>query len=262
MERGPDDAWLRFYLDPGTFADGKPVRAEDVRFTFELLMTKGSLAYRTRSPTSAGVTKARAGALRLQAAARPHPGAGPGQPAGAARARLAAARLRQRRRLRQTRGQRPVPHQPDRQRPQHHLRARPDWWAKDLPVSRGLYNFDHLRIEYFGDTEVARQVLKGGGYDYNREFSATAYTLGYNGAQLDDGRLQRAHLGPAKPQVAQGFVFNLPAAVPGPPRASGTGHALGLRVEQPADDAQPVHPPAELFSNTRWPPARCPMPAS
>jgi microcin C transport system substrate-binding protein len=110
---------------------------------------------------------------------------------------------------------------------------------------RGLYNFDRLRIEYFGDTEVARQVLKGGGYDYNREFSATAFTLGYNGAQLDDGRLQRAHLGPAKPQVAQGFVFNLPAAVPGPPRAPGPGHALGLRVEQPADDAQPVHPPAE-----------------
>jgi microcin C transport system substrate-binding protein len=75
----------------------------------------------------------------------------------------------------------------------------------------GLYNFDRLRIEYFGDTEVARQVLKGGGYDYNREFSATAFTLGYNGAQLDDGRLQRAHLGPAKPQVAQGFVFNLPS---------------------------------------------------
>ncbi|MBC7210127.1 MAG: ABC transporter substrate-binding protein, partial [Pseudomonas sp.] len=38
MERGPDDAWLRFYLDPrATFADGKPVRAEDVRFSYELL---------------------------------------------------------------------------------------------------------------------------------------------------------------------------------------------------------------------------------
>ena len=48
MERGPDDAWLRFEIDPrATFADGKPVRAEDVRFTFELLMSKGSLKYRT-----------------------------------------------------------------------------------------------------------------------------------------------------------------------------------------------------------------------
>ncbi|MEB0208967.1 ABC transporter substrate-binding protein, partial [Pseudomonas sp. CCC3.1] len=43
----------------------------------------------------------------------------------------------------------------------------PDWWGKDLPVSRGLYNFDHLSLEYFGDTEVARQVLRGGAYDFN-----------------------------------------------------------------------------------------------
>lgn len=34
----------------------------------------------------------------------------------------------------------------------------PDWWGKDLPVSRGLYNFDRFSIEYFGDTDVARQV--------------------------------------------------------------------------------------------------------
>jgi microcin C transport system substrate-binding protein len=54
----------------------------------------------------------------------------------------------------------------------------PDWWGKDLPVSRGLYNFDHFSIEYFGDTDVARQVLRGGAYDYNREFSATGYSIG------------------------------------------------------------------------------------
>ena len=52
-------------------------------------------------------------------------------------------------------------------------------------------------------------MLRGGGFDYNREFSATAFTLGYKGDALDDGRLQRAHLGPFKPQTAQGFVFNL-----------------------------------------------------
>ncbi|MCE6982178.1 ABC transporter substrate-binding protein, partial [Pseudomonas frederiksbergensis] len=83
------------------------------------------------------------------------------------------------------------------------------WWARDLPVNRGRYNFDQLRIEYFGDTEVARQVLRGGGFDYNREFSATAYTLGYASPALDDGRLQRAHLAKDAPQTAQGFVFNL-----------------------------------------------------
>ena len=85
----------------------------------------------------------------------------------------------------------------------------PDWWGKDLPVSRGLYNFDRFSIEYFGDTDVARQVLRGGAYDYNREFSATGFSIGYDGPALNDGRLQKAHLAKQAPQPSQGFVFNL-----------------------------------------------------
>ena len=84
-----------------------------------------------------------------------------------------------------------------------------NWWGKDLPVSRGLYNFDHFSIEYFGDTDVARQVLRGGAYDYNREFSATGFSIGYDSPALSDGRLQKAHLATDAPQPAQGFVFNL-----------------------------------------------------
>jgi microcin C transport system substrate-binding protein len=212
LERGPGDAWLRVYLDPrATFADGKPVRAEDVRFTFELLMSKGSLKYRTQFADVAGVRiegprqvrfdlrRPHARTLALDLASLPvlpeHDwqqrdfanGGGFDKPVGSGPYRIG---------------------QIDNGRSITFARD-PSWWARDLPVARGLYNFDRLRIEYFGDTEVARQVLKGGGYDYNREFSATAFTLGYNGAALDDGRLRRAHLGPAKPQVAQGFVFNL-----------------------------------------------------
>lgn len=212
MERGPNDEWLRFDIDPrATFADGRPVRAEDVRFTFELLMSKGSLKYRTQFADVARVTVESLHSVRfdlkpehgrtlaLDLASLPvmpeHDwqqrdfanGAGFDKPVGSGPYRIG-----------RIDNGRSITFERD-----------PTWWARDLPASRGRYNFDKLRIEYFGDTEVARQVLKGGGYDYNREFSATAYTLGYNGAQLDDGRLQRAHLGPAKPQVAQGFVFNL-----------------------------------------------------
>ncbi|AJQ47326.1 extracellular solute-binding protein [Pseudomonas putida] len=212
MERGPEDAWLRFEIDPrATFADGKPVRAQDVRFTFELLMSKGSLKYRTQFADVTGVTVEgpqhvrfdfrpdHGRTLALDLASLPvlpeHDwqqrdfanGAAFDKPVGSGPYRIG-----------RIDNGRSITFERD-----------PTWWARNLPASRGRYNFDQLRIEYFGDTEVARQVLKGGGYDYNREFSATAYTLGYNGAQLDDGRLQRAHLGPAKPQVAQGFVFNL-----------------------------------------------------
>lgn len=212
MERGPHDAWLRFEIDTrATFADGKPVRAEDVRFSFDKLMAEGSLKYRTQFADVAQVTiegpqqvrfdfkRPHSRTLALDLASLPvmpaHDwanrdfanGAGFDKPVGSGPYRIA-----------RIDNGRSITFERD-----------PNWWARDLPVNRGRYNFERIRIEYFGDTEVARQVLKGAGYDYNREFSATAYTLGYNGAQLDDGRLQRAHLGPAKPQPAQGFVFNL-----------------------------------------------------
>ncbi len=126
----------------------------------------------------------------------------------------------------------------------------PDWWGKDLPVSRGLYNFDHFSIEYFGDTDVARQVLRGGAYDYNREFSATGYSIGYDSPALSDGRLQRPTSPPRRRSRPRVLCSTCKAHVPGPSRAPGAGDAVGLRVEQPADDARHVHPPAELFSNT------------
>ncbi len=212
LERGPQDAWLRIELDPrATFADGKPIRAEDVRFTFELLMSKGSLTYRTQFADVADVVvegpqtvrfdfrQPHSRTLALDLASLPvlpaHDwqerdfanGAGFSKPVGSGPYRIG-----------RIDNGRSITFERD-----------PNWWARDLPVSRGRFNFDRIRVEFFGDTEVARQVLRGGGYDYNREFSATAYTLGYAGPALDDGRLQRAHLGRQKPQTAQGFVFNL-----------------------------------------------------
>ncbi|WP_438811536.1 extracellular solute-binding protein [Pseudomonas urmiensis] len=216
MERGPDDAWLRFDLDPrATFADGKPVRSEDVRFTFELLMSKGSLKFRTQFAEVAKVTVESPQRVRFDFK-QPH---GRTLPLDLASLPVLPEHDWQQRDFASGAGfSKPVGSGPYRIGRIDNGRSitferNANWWAKDLPVSRGRYNFERIRIEFFGDTEVARQVLRGGGYDYNREFSATAYTIGYNGAQLDDGRLQRAHLGPAKPQTAQGFVFNLDHAM-------------------------------------------------
>ncbi|WP_095153547.1 extracellular solute-binding protein [Pseudomonas sp. Irchel 3E13] len=212
MERAADGLSLRFYLDPkARFSDGKPIRAEDVRFTYDLLLREGNLKYRTQFADVADVvvespTQVRFDfktnqnrTLALDLASLPvlpehwwrdrdfANGGGFEAPLGSGPYRVA-----------RIDNGRSITFERDR-----------DWWGKDLAVSRGRYNFDQLRIEYFGDTDVARQVLRGGGYDYNREFSATGYTIGYNGPALDDGRLQRAHLAKDMAQSAQGYVFNL-----------------------------------------------------
>ncbi|MGI4836435.1 MAG: extracellular solute-binding protein [Janthinobacterium lividum] len=212
IERDKDGLWLRFILDPrATFADGTPITAEDVRYTFNLLITQGSLRYRTQfADVKAVVVESDrqvrfdlknndSRTLPLDLATLPvlpehwwkdrdfAGGGGFEAPLGSGPYRVG-----------KVDNGRSIT-----------FERNPDWWGKDLPVSRGMYNFDHFGVEFFGDIDVARQVLRGGGYDYNREFSATGYTIGYNSDALDDGRLQRAHLATKGLQSAQGYVFNL-----------------------------------------------------
>ncbi|WP_273829050.1 extracellular solute-binding protein [Pseudomonas sp. SBT1-2] len=212
MERADDGLWLRFYLNPkARFADGKPITAADVRYTYNLLMTQGSLRYRTQFADVKDVEVESPRVIRfdfksnenrtlpLDIATLPvlpehwwksrdfAGGGGYEAPLGSGPYKVS--KVDNGNSITFTRDA--------------------DWWGKDLPVSRGLYNFDRFSIEYFGDTDVARQVLRGGAYDYNREFSATGFSIGYDSPALDDGRLQKAHLAKQAPQPAQGFVFNL-----------------------------------------------------
>ncbi|MCF4993663.1 ABC transporter substrate-binding protein, partial [Pseudomonas gessardii] len=212
MERAKDGLYLRFFLNPkARFADGTPITAEDVRYSFNLLMTQGSLRFRTLFADVKHVEVEGPGQVRFDFSSNENRtlpldvatlpvfpehwwksrdfanGGGYEAPLGSGPYKVSKINAGS-----------TITFQRD-----------PDWWGKDLPVSRGLYNFDHLSLEYFGDTEVARQVLRGGAYDFNREFSATGYSIGYNGPALDDGRLQRAHLVKQAPQPAQGYVFNM-----------------------------------------------------
>ncbi|WP_028682868.1 extracellular solute-binding protein [Pseudomonas chlororaphis] len=212
LELAPDRSWLRFYLNPkARFDDGSPITAQDVRYTFELLMTQGSFKYRQQFADVAEVqvespTRVRfvfknsdSRTLPLDLASLPvlpehwwrgrnfADGGGFEAPLGSGPYRVSAV---------------------DAGRSVDFERVR-DWWGQDLPVARGRYNFDRLRVEFFADTDVSRQILKAGGYDYNREFSATGYTIGYAGAALEQGRLVREHLAPGSALGAQGFIFNL-----------------------------------------------------
>ncbi|CAH0145024.1 hypothetical protein SRABI111_00803 [Pseudomonas carnis] len=212
LELAPDHSWMRFSLNPkARFADGRPITAEDVIYTFNLLRTEGSLVYRQRfvdvdqvlleSPTQVRFNFKNTDnrTLPLDISSLPvlpehwwrgrnfANGGGFEAPLGSGPYRIIAV---------------------DNGRSVTFERVK-DWWGEDLPVNRGLYNFDRVRLEFFADTDVSRQLLRAQGYDFNREYSATNYTVGYAGDALRDGRLQREHLAPNAVQGTQGFVFNL-----------------------------------------------------
>ncbi|WP_416423553.1 extracellular solute-binding protein [Pseudomonas sp. App30] len=212
MEHDPDGLWMRFYLNPkATFADGTAITAQDVAFTFNLLMTKASLSFRLLYGDVQDVVVEGPRQVRFNfknnlnrtlpldlASMRVLPehywkdhdfasGGGFTPPLGSG------------------------PYRVTKVDPGRSItfERNKDWWARDLPVSRGMYNFDSLTVNFYADTEIARQLLQAQAYDYNREFSSGGYVVGYQSPVLDDGRLQRQILAPAQPKGAQGFVFNL-----------------------------------------------------
>ena len=107
----------------------------------------------------------------------------------------------------------------------------PDYWGKDLPVSRGQWNFDELRFEYYRDETVAFESFKAGNLDYWTEFERQE--LGH-GLRL---RRRQEWLGHpagsadrAQPADAKLRAQSAPPAVPGPPRAAGLQSRLRLRM--------------------------------
>lgn len=83
-----------------------------------------------------------------------------------------------------------------------------DWWAKDLPVSRGFYNFDTIHIDYYRDNTVALEALKAGQFDYWLEMSAKNWATAYSTPAVANGQLIKEEILNRNPTGMQGFIFN------------------------------------------------------
>lgn len=212
MERDPDGLWVRFYLNPkARFADNTPITALDVAFTYSTLMTKGSLSFRMLY----GEVKAAVVENPLQIRFDFKNNQNRTLALDLASMRILPEHWWKTRDFTTGGGFEPPlgsgPYSVSQVDPGRSIsfERNKNWWAKDLPASKGLYNFDRLTVNFYSDSDVARQLIKAGAFDYNREFSATGFSIGYDGPALSDGRLQRGVFAKDKPGTAQGFAFNL-----------------------------------------------------
>ena len=210
VELAPDRSTATFYLRPeAKFADGTPIKAEDVVFSLDTLKEKGHP--NIQQPLK-DVTKAealddltvrysfkgeRTRDLPLLVATQPifskayyseneFDSSNLSKPLGSGPYEIA-----------------------DFKQGTYVLyRRRPDYWAKDLPVNRGRYNFDELRYEYFRDRTAELQALKASAYDLREEFTSRDWATAYDIPQVRSGRLQLLELPDKRPSGAQGFFIN------------------------------------------------------
>ncbi|WP_406856195.1 extracellular solute-binding protein [Alsobacter sp. KACC 23698] len=84
-----------------------------------------------------------------------------------------------------------------------------DYWGKDLPTRIGMNNFDQVRFEYYRDSTVLFEALKGDQYDFRVENSAKNWATGYDFPAVRDGRVVKEEFSERASGRMQGFVFNL-----------------------------------------------------
>ena len=209
VETDPDRSWVQFTLREGArFSDGSPVTPEDVLWSFETLSRDGHPRYRTAGGKIASAEIIPPRTLRFtfsepdrelplilglrpvlkkaQWAGKDFARSGLEAPVGSGPYVVAAV-------------------DPGRSIT---YRRNPDWWAKDLPLTRGLHNLDEVRVEYFADSTAMFEALKAGLITTHRELNAARWGSAYDFPALRDGRLVREEIPHHRPSGMNGLVFN------------------------------------------------------
>lgn len=83
-----------------------------------------------------------------------------------------------------------------------------DWWGAELPVSRGLFNYDVIRYEFYRDRDVAFEGFTGKNYLFREEFTSRIWATRYDFPAIKDGRVKREEVPDETPSGAQGWFIN------------------------------------------------------
>ena len=212
MEMPEDRSWVIFHLRPqARFADGKPVTADDVKWTFDTLTSKGQpfYSYYYGSVASVDVLGPKSVKFTFKESNN--------------------------RELPLIVGQLPVLPKhfwQDREFDKVELQTLPlgsgpyrvasfkpgkwvvyerreDYWARDLPVNRGHHNFDRVVMEYFLDETVILEAFKGGAFDFRSENSAKNWATAYDSPALRKGEIIKEEISHELPAGMQGYIYNI-----------------------------------------------------
>lgn len=84
-----------------------------------------------------------------------------------------------------------------------------DYWARDLPIKRGLNNIDEIRYEYYRDLTVEFEAFKAGELDFRTENSAKRWATEYDLPEITAGAIQKHTVPNRSPRGMGGYFFNL-----------------------------------------------------
>jgi peptide/nickel transport system substrate-binding protein len=210
VETDDTRSYVTFHLDPrARFSDGKPVLAEDVLFSWALLRDKGRPNHRQYYSKVAKTEATDPLTVRFDLAGandRELPlilGLMPVLPKHAVDVAT----------FEETSMTAPVgsgPYRITAVKPGASvtLTRNLDYWGRDLPVNRGLWNFDEIRLDFYREANGAFEAFKRGLYDFRVETEPLRWHDGYDFAAARSGEVIRDAIKTGMPQPAEFLVFN------------------------------------------------------
>jgi peptide/nickel transport system substrate-binding protein len=88
------------------------------------------------------------------------------------------------------------------------LTRNPDYWGRDLPVNKGLWNFDEIRLDFYREANSQFEAFKRGLYDFRVETEPLRWHDGYDFPAARAGEVIRDTVKTGMPQPSEFLVFN------------------------------------------------------
>ena len=85
---------------------------------------------------------------------------------------------------------------------------RADYWGRDLPSRRGLFNFDEIRLNFFRNSSALFEAFKSGNVDYRPEADPARWIDSYDFPAIKSGKIKKHTFESGLPAGMTGFVFN------------------------------------------------------
>jgi peptide/nickel transport system substrate-binding protein len=84
----------------------------------------------------------------------------------------------------------------------------PDYWGKGLAITKGLWNFDTVRTDYYREANAAFEAFKKGDVDVRIEGDPSRWSKGYDFPAVAEGRVVKEFVEQRSPAPVAGFAFN------------------------------------------------------
>ena len=210
MDTDEDRSFATFHLNPeARFSDGSPITSSDVRFTFDLLKSKGRPQQRAAFASIKAVTTPDPETIRFDLQ-----GSGDRElPLFLGLMPVLSSKSTDAARFDETTLKPPLasgPYRVSAVDPGQKLvlERNPDYWGRDLPTRRGMFNFDRVDIDYYRDANALFEVFKAGLCDFRIETDPARWLTGYHFPGLTDGRDVKTVVPLRLPKGMDGFAFN------------------------------------------------------